>query len=161
MAGSGDDLSRSPAVLLHDADRIAGVLDGVGSVGLEDEVGGGDTLGLGDAGHDAGFGKSMFCMAGEDEARGDAPLVLANALGDAGEHGRRRIAVAVDAGAEDDDGVEAVCSGVAGGCVGAGKCGPDETCESGGGCGQYEACSQGNVAARGAADVSGGGSAAG
>ena len=148
-------------MLLHDAGGKAGVLDGVVSVGLEDEVGRGDALSLGDAGHDGGFSKAVIQAAGKDEARGDAALVLANALGDAGEHGRRRIAVAIDAGAEDDDGVEAVCSGVAGGRVGAGKYGPDETYESGGGCGQDEPCSPGNAAARGAADVSGGGPAAG
>lgn len=156
VAWAGDDLSGAPAVALHDADGVAGVLDGVVGMGLEDEVGCGDALGLGDAGHDVGFRKAVIYAAGEDEARGNTALVLVNALGDAGKHCGWRIAVAVHEVAEDDDGIESVCVGVAGGRVSASHGSPNDAAEGDGRCRQDEADSPGETPSRGMADVVGG-----
>jgi len=115
VRGAGDDLGGMPAVLPHDAGGEAGVLDGVAGVGFEDEIGSRDAIRLGDAGHGAGLVKAVDDAASEDEAWGYAALVFVDGLSDAGQGDGGEIAVAIDAGAEDDDGVEVVGGGVAGG----------------------------------------------
>ena len=77
MVGAGDHLSRAPSMLLHDAGGKAGVLDGVGGKGLDNEILCGDALGLSGARHGSRFVQPLEVIeAGEDEAWCDAPLVL-------------------------------------------------------------------------------------
>jgi hypothetical protein len=94
-------------MFLHDPDGVAGVLNGVFCLRLDDNRGSGNSFGLGCAGHDLRLDKLVVRGAsGDDEPGSHAAVILADAFGNSGEHGRRRVAVTICRVAEDDDCVE-------------------------------------------------------
>ena len=111
----GDDLGRMPAVVLHDADGVAGILDGVPGPGLDVDGRCRNALRLRHAGHYLRLDKAVVHSAArKNQPRSHAALILVHCLGYAGELHGRRVAVIVCRVAEDDDGVKARERGVAG-----------------------------------------------
>src|ERR1017187_6632252 len=92
---------------LHDAQRIAPILDGIRGLHLLHKRGFRDALGHGGAGHDIRFNKSIAISSpGEDEPWRYTALILVYSLGDAGQLLRGWIAVVVNRSAKHDDGVK-------------------------------------------------------
>uniref|UniRef100_E6QN06 Uncharacterized protein n=1 Tax=mine drainage metagenome TaxID=410659 RepID=E6QN06_9ZZZZ len=113
VSGGGDDLDGMPLMSAQDGKRKTEILDGVECARLGEDGGGWNSLSYGDARHDVGLDETIVRRAtGEDESGSDAALIFADGLGDAIEHGRSWVAVAVGVCAEDEDGVEARLIGV-------------------------------------------------
>src|ERR1035441_6800159 len=86
VAGAGILRSLLPAMALHDAQRIAPILDGIRSLHLRHKRGFRDALGHCCAGHDIRLNKSIAISSpGEDEPWRNTSLVLVHSLGDAGQ----------------------------------------------------------------------------
>ena len=84
MAGGADDLGGGPAVLMHELGRVEEILDSVLGLRLFEDGGCRDALRLGELGHDVGFNIAVVSgSAGDDDAWGDAGLILTDGLEDA------------------------------------------------------------------------------
>src|ERR1039457_3031018 len=95
---------------LHDAQRIAPILDGIRSLHLRHKRGFRDALGHCCAGHDIRLNKSIAISSpGEDEPWRNTSLVLVHSLGDAGQLLRGWIAVVVHRSAKYDEIGRASC----------------------------------------------------